>query len=204
VLGIRRTGEDSGELPRGGRNGSKDLTLKVAGFGGQGVLLLGQMLAEIGMREGMEVSWLPSYGPEMRSGSAHCHVCYCGERIGSPLISSPDVLIAMNEISLRKFAAHVKPDGVILYNGESLPEGFEAPAAPVICVPASTIADQLGTAKAANVVLLGALQAEKGVFGIDVALKVIETAVKNAAMLEVNRKAIEAGRVFVAKAVAAA
>jgi Pyruvate/2-oxoacid:ferredoxin oxidoreductase gamma subunit len=110
----------------------------------------------------------------------------------------------MNEISLRKFAAQVKPDGLILYNREALPEGFEKPPAPVICVPASTIADQLGTAKAANVVLLGALQAERGAFGLDVALKVLETVVKNAAMLDLNRKALEAGRSFVAKAEAAA
>ena len=83
-------------------------TIKIAGFGGQGVLLLGQLLAEMGMREGLEVSWLPSYGPEMRSGSAHCHVCLSQERIGSPLVSHPDVLIAMNEVSLRKFAAQVR------------------------------------------------------------------------------------------------
>ena len=76
---------------------SKSSPMKVAGFGGQGVLLLGQLLTEMGMREGLEVSWLPSYGPEMRSGSAHCHVCLSKERIGSPVISHPDVLIAMNE-----------------------------------------------------------------------------------------------------------
>ncbi len=87
----------------------KEFNIKVAGFGGQGVLLLGQLLTEMGMREGLEVSWLPSYGPEMRSGSAHCHVCLSKERIGSPLISHPDVLIAMNEISLRKFARRSPP-----------------------------------------------------------------------------------------------
>ena len=90
--------------------------MKIAGFGGQGVLLLGQLLTEMGMREGLEVSWLPSYGPEMRSGSAHCHVCLSKERVGSPLISHPDALVAMNEISLRKFAAQVKSGGLILYN----------------------------------------------------------------------------------------
>ena len=78
-------------------------TIKIAGFGGQGVLLLGQLIAEMGMREHMEVSWLPSYGPEMRSGSAHCHVTLSHQRIGSPLISQPEVLVAMNEPSLRKF-----------------------------------------------------------------------------------------------------
>jgi hypothetical protein len=73
------------------------LRLNIAGFGGQGALLLGQILAEMGMREGSEVSWLPSYGPEMRGGSAHCYVCLSKERVGSPLLEHPDVLIAMNE-----------------------------------------------------------------------------------------------------------
>jgi hypothetical protein len=95
-------------------------------FGGQGVLLLGQLLIEMGMREGLEVSWLPSYGPEMRSGSAHCHVCLSKERIGTPLISHPDVLVAMNEFSLRKFAHEVVSGGVILYNGASVPADFSA------------------------------------------------------------------------------
>ena len=83
-------------------------TIKIAGFGGQGILLLGQLLAEMGMREQMEVSWLPSYGPEMRSGSAYCHVTLSHERIGTPLVSQPEVLVAMNEPSLRKFGPQVQ------------------------------------------------------------------------------------------------
>ena len=135
-------------------------TIKVAGFGGQGVLLLGQLLAEMGMREGLEVSWLPSYGPEMRSGSAHCHVCLSKERIGSPLISHPDVLIAMNEISLRKFAHQVAPGGIIIYNRDRLPADFALPQAQVICIPASEIADKLGSTKVTNIVMMGALLEE--------------------------------------------
>jgi Pyruvate/2-oxoacid:ferredoxin oxidoreductase gamma subunit len=106
----------------------RNYTIKIAGFGGQGVLLLGQLLAEMGMREGLEVSWLPSYGPEMRAGSAHCHVCLAKDRIGSPL-SHPDALIAMNEISLRKFARQVEPGGLILYNRDRLPADFVVPRA---------------------------------------------------------------------------
>ena len=105
---------------------TRDLTVKIAGFGGQGILLMGQLLAEMGLREHMEVSWLPSYGPEMRSGSAHCHVTLSHERIGTPLISQPEVLIAMNELSLHKFAASVASGGLILYNHTELPEGFSA------------------------------------------------------------------------------
>src|SRR6185369_4822449 len=131
VLDIRKQ-EASGPSPTYA-HAFQEFTVKLAGFGGQGVLLLGQLLAEMGMREGLEVSWLPSYGPEMRSGSAHCHVCLSKERIGSPLLSHPDVLIAMNEISLRKFAPQVARDGLIIYNNERLPADFVLPQARVIC-----------------------------------------------------------------------
>ena len=174
---------------------ARPMTIKAAGFGGQGILLLGQIMAEMGMREGMEVSWLPSYGPEMRSGSAHCHVCLSRERIGSPLIEHPDVLLAMNEISLRKFAAQVKSGGMIIYNRPELPEEFTVPQARVFCVPASDIADQLGSAKVANIVMLGALIELTGVLPESTALAVVEETVgKKKALLEANRKALEAGR----------
>ena len=173
-------------------------TVKIAGFGGQGVLLLGQLLTEMGMREGLEVSWLPSYGPEMRSGSAHCHVCLSKQRVGSPLISHPDALLAMNEISLRKFAAQVKPRGLILYNRTTLPEDFVAPkGVRVICIPASGIADGLGSVKATNVVMLGALLEETECLAPGTAMGVIQDKVKKVELLETNRKALAAGRHFI-------
>ncbi|MGA8220756.1 MAG: 2-oxoacid:acceptor oxidoreductase family protein [Candidatus Acidiferrales bacterium] len=173
------------------------LSVKVAGFGGQGALLLGQLLTEIGLREGLEVSWLPSYGPEMRSGSAHCHVCLSKERIGSPLISHPDVLVAMNEISLRKFAPQVAPQGLIIYNRDALPEDFSLPEARVVCVPASEIADKLGSTKVTNMVLLGALLEETGCLSAETASRVIAEKVKKIELLETNRKALVAGRQFI-------
>jgi len=174
----------------------KTMTVKVAGFGGQGVLVLGQLLAEMGMREGLEVSWLPSYGPEMRSGSAHCHVCLSRERIGSPLISHPDVLIAMNEVSLRKFGPDVPAQGLILYDGRSVPPGLQLPAARVICIPASEIADRLGSTKVANVVMLGALLEQTACLSAETAAGVIEDKLRKDTLREVNRKALEAGRDF--------
>jgi 2-oxoisovalerate ferredoxin oxidoreductase beta subunit len=180
----------------------RELGIKIAGFGGQGVLLLGQLLAEVGMREGLEVSWLPSYGPEMRSGSAHCHVCLSKDRIGSPLLSRPQVLIAMNEISLRKFAAEVAPGGIIIYGREQLPEDLSIPQAQVICIPASEIADKLGSAKVANVVILGALLEETECLSAATALKVLEAKVKNPTLLELDRKALDAGRVYIDHTVA--
>ena len=176
----------------------KNFTIKVAGFGGQGVLLLGQLLTEMGMREGLEVSWLPSYGPEMRSGSAHCHVCLSKERIGSPLISHPDVLIAMNEISLRKFGPQVASGGLILYNRDRVPADFALPAGVrVLCIPASEIADKLGSTKVANIVMMGALLEETECMATNTALSVIEEKVKRVELLEANRKALATGRHFV-------
>jgi len=175
----------------------EQMGIKIAGFGGQGALLLGQLLTEMGMREGLEVSWLPSYGPEMRSGSAHCHVCLSKNRIGSPLISQPEVLIAMNEISLRKFAPQVLPHGLILYNGEKLPEDFDVPDANVVCIPAAEIADKLGSTKVANIVLLGALLEETNCLSSDTASAVITEKIKKVALLDTNRKALESGRQFI-------
>jgi 2-oxoisovalerate ferredoxin oxidoreductase beta subunit len=175
----------------------EELTIKLAGFGGQGVLLLGQLLAEMGMREGLEVSWLPSYGPEMRSGSANCHVCLSTQRIGTPLVSRPQVLIAMTEISLRKFASQVAPGGLILYSSDRLPENFTIPLADVICVPASQIADKLGSAKATNIVMLGAMLAESNCLTRESALRVLEAKVKDPTLLEIDRQALAAGWEFV-------
>jgi 2-oxoisovalerate ferredoxin oxidoreductase beta subunit len=179
------------------RAGARGISVKVAGFGGQGVLLLGQILAEMGMREGLEVSWLPSYGPEMRSGSAHCHVCLAAERIGSPLIEHPGLLIAMNEISLRKFCPQVGAGGSVLYNAATLPEGFDPGPARVLPVPASEIADGLGATKAANIVMLGAMLELTGALPVETALAVLEATVRNEKLLEVDRQALYAGQRFV-------
>jgi 2-oxoisovalerate ferredoxin oxidoreductase beta subunit len=171
--------------------------IKIAGFGGQGVLLLGQLLTEMGMIEGLEVSWLPSYGPEMRSGSAHCHVCLSKQRIGTPLIAHPDVLVAMNEVSLRKFAPQVAPGGLILYNAARLPEDFQLPQARVICIPASEMADKLGSTKATNIVMMGALLEETECLASATAEGVLETKVKKVELKEINKKALAAGRDFI-------
>jgi 2-oxoisovalerate ferredoxin oxidoreductase beta subunit len=175
----------------------KDVKIKIAGFGGQGVLLLGQLLIEMGMREALEVSWLPSYGPEMRSGSAHCHVCLSRERIGSPLVAHPDVLVAMNEYSLRKFAHEVPGGGLIIYNGASIPADFSAPGVQVVAIPAAEIADKLGSTKATNIVMMGALLEETECLAAGTALSVLEDKVKKLDLLEIDRKALAAGRLFI-------
>lgn len=194
--------KSAGNVAEPRRHHFRDMGIKIAGFGGQGVLLLGQLLAEMGMREGLEVSWLPSYGPEMRSGSAHCHVCLSKERVGSPLVSRPNVLIAMNEFSLRKFASQVVPGGIIIYGLEQVPEDFSAPQAHVVCIPAAEIADKLGSSKVANVVIMGALLEETECLCPATAMQVLEGKVKNATLLELDRRALDAGRVYIDHTVA--
>ena len=128
----------------------------IAGFGGQGVMSVGKTLVEAGMEEGLEVSWVPSYGPEMRGGTANCSVILSPQTIGSPIVSNPTELIAMNEPSLAKFVDSVQPGGFIFLNGmdihpEKVPEGVK-----VINVPCGEIAARLGNPKVANMVMLGA------------------------------------------------
>jgi len=171
-----------------------DLHVRVAGFGGQGVLLLGEVLAEAGLEAGLEVSWLPSYGPEMRSGTSNCHVRLSNESIDSPLVTSPGILVAMNEPSLRKFDKSVRPGGWIIYNGGAFPADCERDDVHVLALPFTQIAHELGSARACNMVMLGALlEIANGLpqSCIDAALRRLVT---NAKWLELDERALERGR----------
>ncbi len=171
-----------------------DMHVRVAGFGGQGVLLLGEVLAEAGLDAGLEVSWLPSYGPEMRSGTSNCHVRIAREPIDSPLVSSPNILVAMNEPSLRKFIASVQPGGWVLYNGEAMPAELARPDVQVLALPFTQIAHELGEPRAANMVMLGALLEISGALpqaSVDAALRRL---VKSARWVELDERALARGR----------
>lgn len=171
-----------------------DLEIRVAGFGGQGVLLLGEMLAEAGLDAGLEVSWLPSYGPEMRSGTSNCHVRIASQPIDSPLVTAPGVLVAMNEPSLMKFSTGIRPGGWVLYNGETLPSEFERKDIHTLVLPFTQIAAKLGDAKAANMVMLGALLeliAALPQSNVDAALRHL---VKNPRWLDLDGRALARGR----------
>jgi Pyruvate/2-oxoacid:ferredoxin oxidoreductase gamma subunit len=117
--------------------------------------------------------------------------------VGSPLVSVPDVLVAMNEISLHKFAREVVPGGLILYNGSNLPEGFDDSEVHVVCIPAGEIADVVGSPKAANIVMLGALLEATECLNPETAMKVLEAKVKKVQLLEIDRKALAAGRDYI-------
>ena len=144
-----------------------DLRIKVAGFGGQGVLMLGEVLAEAGLDAGYEVSWLPSYGPEMRSGTSNCHVRLGNHAIDSPLVSRPNVLLALNEPSLRKFLPAMEAGGIVLYNGSEIPVDCVRRDVRMVALPFTELADELGAAKVGNIVMLGALLEATGMLDQD-------------------------------------
>jgi 2-oxoisovalerate ferredoxin oxidoreductase beta subunit len=195
-------GVDDESLPEGNAISIQDapdldLRVRVAGFGGQGVLLLGEVLAEAGLDAGLEVSWLPSYGPEMRSGTSNCHVRLTRHVIDSPMVTNPNLLVAMNEPSLRKFVRKVPAGGWILYNGEEFPADCEQEGVHVLARPFTQIANELGDARAGNMVMLGALLEVTGVLqdvNVDAALQRL---VRNPRWTELNRRALARGRELV-------
>jgi 2-oxoisovalerate ferredoxin oxidoreductase beta subunit len=130
--------------------------IKAAGFGGQGVLFLGSLIAEAGMLSGRAVSWLPSYGPEMRGGTAHCHVILSDAEVDSPLVTRASVLFAFNGPSLERFAKEVVEGGLIVYDSSLVTEPPSVAGVETLGIPATKIAESLGSARAANLAALGA------------------------------------------------
>ena len=134
----------------------------ISGFGGQGVMSIGKSLAEAGLSEGLNVTWAPSYGPEMRGGTANCSVVLSSRPVGSPVFTHPTELIAMNAPSIDKFGALVVPGGLVMINSSVVKERFERPDVQTLYIPCETLASELGSPKAANMVMLGAYAAATG------------------------------------------
>ncbi|HXI22314.1 MAG TPA: 2-oxoacid:acceptor oxidoreductase family protein [Pyrinomonadaceae bacterium] len=174
----------------------QDQRLKIAGFGGQGLLFLGRLLAEAGMRENLHVSWLPSYGPEMRGGTANCHVNISMTEIGSPLVSTPNVLIAMNKPSLDKFESEVVSGGLVLYDSSLIDHPPTRSDVEVLALPATEMADKIGSGKSANMVALGALIGKTNLLEKDAVVEAMRAMTKRAELLDINIRAIEAGYEF--------
>jgi 2-oxoisovalerate ferredoxin oxidoreductase beta subunit len=193
ILGVAEENLPEGHpVPPEGAAAELDLRVRVAGFGGQGVLLLGEVLAEAGLDAGFEVSWLPSYGPEMRSGTSNCHVRISRHTIDSPMVASPSLLAAMNEPSLRKFVKDVKPGGWVIYNGEEFPADCEQKGVHVLARNYLQIANELGNPRACNMVMLGALLEIAGVLqtaNIEAALRQLV----KPRWMELNQHAIKLG-----------
>lgn len=167
----------------------------IAGFGGQGVLLIGQMLSYAAMYEGKEVTWMPSYGPEMRGGTANCTVCISDKPIASPLVTSCDVLVAMNGPSLDKFESMLVPGGELFINSSVVPQKATRTDVNVHYVDALALAEEkVGNGKAANMVMLGAIIRKSGVVSIDVMDKVFEKTMTGgkAKLIPANKQALVA------------
>jgi 2-oxoglutarate ferredoxin oxidoreductase subunit gamma len=169
----------------------------IAGFGGQGVLFAGQLLTYAAMDEGMEVTWIPSYGPEMRGGTANCTVIIADEEIGSPLVRNPQGVIAMNLPSLDKYEPLVKPEGVLVINASLINRAVERPDLEIVLVPSIEIAEELGNKRLINMVMLGALLNRLPVIPMQAVEKALADHLpeRHQHLLELNIKALEEGAI---------
>lgn len=166
----------------------------MAGFGGQGILLIGKMLAYAGMHQGKEVSWLPSYGPEMRGGTCNCTVVISDRPVGSPVIQSPRAVVAMNKPSLDKFEPDVRPGGLLLINSSLIDRSAQRDDVTVLEVPANDIANELGNPRGANMVALGAYIGATDAVDFDEVAKVVrETFAAKPKVIDVNLEALKRG-----------
>jgi 2-oxoglutarate ferredoxin oxidoreductase subunit gamma len=167
-----------------------------AGFGGQGVILAGKLLAQAGTDYGLQVTWLPSYGPEMRGGTANCTVVLSDEPIGSPVVDNPTALVAMNLPSLDRFERTVAEAGTILINSSLIARPAERKDVHVLNVPANDIALSLGNARAANMVALGAIIKATGVVPLELIKSTMAKTLSHkdsGKLVAVNEQALGAG-----------
>ncbi len=175
----------------------QDLHCKFAGFGGQGILTLGLFLSQVGMRAGHQVSWFPAYGPEMRGGTANCSVNVAKERIGTPLVDHPNVLVVMNQPSLDAFESEVVDGGTIIVDTTVVEGRPDSDRLNVVLIPASDIADEVGTPKVANVVVLGALVAATDAYDADFTMDTLRAAIKKKSLVDMNMEAFRRGYEYV-------
>ena len=165
-----------------------------AGFGGQGILLSAKILAHTAMEAGYEVIWIPSYGPEMRGGTAYCMVIMSDRQIGSPIVKNPLHLVAMNRPSLEKFAPEVKPGGVVLINSSLIPVRSEREDVDEIMVPVNDIAIEAGSVRSANIVALSAFVARSGILPIESLRESVKNEfARKAKLIPLNMDAIDRG-----------
>ncbi len=173
----------------------RNLNIILAGFGGQGLLFAGKIIAQAGLIEDRHISWLPSYGPEMRGGTANCSVCLSDDPIGSPLVTEPDVLVAMNQPSVDKFIDKVVSGGLVLIDSTLVPDIPKRDDVKIIALPTTEMAEQNGFKTLSNVILTGKLFAETEFCkkeSLEAALaKCIPP--RKAKLLEPNQKALALG-----------
>ena len=192
VLGVEDA-PDAGETVRS----VPDQQVKIAGFGGQGVISAGILLAQCAVAEGFHTTWLPSYGPEMRGGTANSSVNISNSTVGSPIVAHPNVLIACNLPSLDTFENAVVPGGIIIVNSSLVERQVKRKDVRVIYLPAAEMANRIGVRAVLNVVMLAAYAAISGVIGEETLRKTIPATLKNPAVADANRQAIDEGIQYV-------
>ena len=172
-----------------------------AGFGGQGVLSMGQTLAYSAMGEGKNVSWMPSYGPEMRGGTANCITIVSDEQISSPIVSKFDTAVILNQPSMEKFESQVQQNGVIIYESTNILKASERKDIEIYPIPAAEEANKLNNTKIANMVLLGAYLERKPIVSINSIIEALKKVLPERYhnLLAVNRQALEVGAAIMKK-----
>jgi 2-oxoglutarate ferredoxin oxidoreductase subunit gamma len=166
-----------------------------AGFGGQGILSMAKFLAYAGMDADLNVSWLPSYGPEMRGGTCNCSVILSEEPVGSPIVTKANTVVVMNRPSLDKFESVLESDGILIIDSDLVNREPERKDITIISIPAQTIAEELGTKTIANMVLLGALVAKTGIVSMEGLLASLKDHGKEK-FFDLNKRALERGAEF--------
>jgi 2-oxoisovalerate ferredoxin oxidoreductase beta subunit len=199
----RRTVDEAGtvEVGRTGllaKGAVQEVSMKISGFGGQGVLFSGVGLAEAGMKEGLQVSFIPSYGPEMRGGTAHCHVRLAQHPIASPLINRPNTVLAFNEPSVEKFAKEILPGGLLVVNSSMVQHVPDRPDIKTLWVPATETANELGNPKVANMVMVGAYLEDTKALEPSTIIEALREHGARPELIALNERALEAGRAVVA------
>ncbi len=172
-----------------------------SGFGGQGVLMMGYILAVSAMRDGMHVTYLPAYGAEVRGGTANCTVSISDEDIASPVASSPDYVIAMNKPSLIRYEGQIKPKGTLFLNSDLVDIDPKREDIGIFKIPANTIAKKLGSERAINMIMLGALSTRTKITSIDSLINGLTEVIKakSAKQMGINKKGLEMGAKYVLK-----
>ncbi len=170
--------------------------LIISGHGGQGVVLMGTLLAHAGMEEGKQVTFFPSYGPAMRGGTANCSVVVSSEEIASPVVTRPDILVAMNEPSLVKFEPQVIPQGKLFINQSLVCCAPQRSDLDVFRVQATELASQLGNLRVANMIMLGALVGKTGIVALSTVIQSLKSVLprRRWELLELNEKALHRGK----------
>ncbi|MCL1875616.1 MAG: 2-oxoacid:acceptor oxidoreductase family protein [Synergistaceae bacterium] len=171
-------------------------SLIAAGFGGQGLMVLGQLIAYSGMHEGRNVTWIPSYGPEMRGGTANCSVIVSSDQIGAPVVPEADYVVVMNQPSIVKFEPMVKSGGILFYNSDLVKLEKKREDIKIYGIPANTIAKELGNDRVANIVMLGALVAAGDIVKEESALEMLDEKLggKKPEFIPMNRSAFQKGK----------